>query len=94
MTTLLLADAWQLIGVLLMLAGAVGYLTIYYRRGFKGEAGGACGSNCGIPFKRLVNSKQPPEDPPANTGRPFVPAEDLADLAARRRKEQEKKMSG
>lgn len=94
MTTLLLADAWQLIGVLLMLAGAVGYLTIYYRRRFKGETGGACGSNCGIPLKRLVKPKQPQEDNRAGGGQPFVPAEDLADLAARRRKEQEKKVSG
>jgi hypothetical protein len=95
MHTHLLADTGHLIGVLLILAGAVGYLTIYYRRTIKGETGSACGTNCGIPLKRTKTPPaQSPEAKPPGSGQQFVPAEDLADRAARRRQEQEKKVSG
>jgi len=93
MHALLQTESGQLIGVLLILAGAVGYLTIYYRRKFKGETGDCCGSSCGIPLAR--KSAQEPGDPkappPANRPQQFIPAENLADLAARRRREQDEK---
>lgn len=84
----------QLIGVLLILAGAVGYLTLYYRRTLKG--GGGCGAGCG---PRPTSSTHRPEarnpethDPQAPAelaGRPFVPLENLADRAARVRQNRE-----
>jgi len=89
----MLAEAGQLIGVLLILAGAVGYLGLYFRRSFKG-GGGDCGCNCGIPLKR-VRSRDAQSAPakPAGGSQQFLPAENLADLAARchqDRKEAEK----
>jgi len=43
-----LGDGHQLIGVLLILAGAVGYLTLYFRRNLKGQSDGkgSCGCQC------------------------------------------------
>jgi hypothetical protein len=91
--TPILADAGQLIGVLLMLAGAVGYLTIYYRRKLKGDAGDCCGGGgCGIPLKRKPESNpQQAQDKPSTGSQQFLPAENLADLAARHRKQLDEK---
>lgn len=81
-TSPILADSVQLIGVLLILAGAVGYLTIYYHRKFKGGTG--CGCDCGIPLTRSREKKPDSAGP-----QQFLPAENLGDLAARHRQEQE-----
>lgn len=82
--TITLGDSGQLIGVLLILAGAVGYLSILLRRKFKGASGGGCGS-CGVPLKRPRDDGEPR----SGSGKQFVPLEDLEQLAARRRKEQD-----
>jgi hypothetical protein len=87
-----LADGGQLVGVLLILAGAVGYLTLYYRRKFTGDGGG-CGCGCGIPFRKARDGRSAPPAAGDRPGRPvpFVPAENLADLAARHRRELDEK---
>ena len=93
MNAFISGDPWQFIGVLLILAGAVGYLTIYYRRKFRGDAGDCCSSgSCGIPLRRKPESRsqQQPDKPSAGTQQ-FLPAENLADLAARHRKELDEK---
>lgn len=83
MSSFILAESGQLIGVLLIVAGAVGYLTIYYHRKFKGRPGSGCGCDCGIPLR---NANQ--QDTQAVAGsKQFIPAENLADLAARHREE-------
>jgi hypothetical protein len=84
----ILADG-QLIGVLLILAGAVGYLTLYYRRVMKGEEGGC---SCGIPLRRKKAADTPPGavNEASTTGgsrQQFLPVENLVDLAARHRRE-------
>lgn len=85
MAAALLGDTGQLIGVLLILAGAVGYLTIYYQRKFKGKSDGSCGcGDCGIPLRRA----QERDARRVGGTQQFVPAESLSDLAARRRVEQ------
>lgn len=86
----MLADGGQLIGVLLIMAAAVGYLTIYYRRVIKGDKSGGCG--CGIPFKGTCGDRETSSSDDRSPGagrRQFVPVENLADLAARRRQEHE-----
>jgi hypothetical protein len=52
----ILADGGQLIGVLLILAGAVGYITLYYRRTVKGGTG--CGCGCGTTTKRPATNTE------------------------------------
>jgi hypothetical protein len=92
LSAIILADSGQLIGVLLILAGAVGYLTIYYHRTIKGDQTG-CG--CGIPLRRKPGKEpeagrpEEPTSPPSANGdrQQFLPAENLADLAARHRRE-------
>jgi hypothetical protein len=79
----ILADAGQLIGVLLILAGAVGYLTLYFRRTLKGDGGCGCGCGASTPPKTERKTETTPDTAP----RQFVPVENLADLAARRRAE-------
>ena len=79
-----LADGAQLIGVLLILAGAVGYLALYFRRTIKGHGG--CGCGCGSSPRRWRKAK-----PSENTGdpQPFIPVENLSDLAARHREQRQ-----
>lgn len=84
MFSLILAESGQLIGVLLIVAGAVGYLTIYYRRKFKGGAGAGCGCDCGIPLRR---ARKQDAQSAAGGSKQFMPVENLADLAARHREE-------
>lgn len=79
----LLGDLGQFIGVLLILAAAVGYLTLYYQRKFKGKSDAGC-SSCGIPLRRA----QQQDAHRAGAARQFIPAENLAHLAERRRVEQ------
>lgn len=100
---MMLADTTQLIGVLLILAAAVGYLSIYFGRTIKG--GGNCCSDgsCGLPLFKRRQRRPSDVDPrsaesrgaesPANRATPsqFLPAENLADLARRRRREIEAK---
>ncbi|MBI4581273.1 MAG: hypothetical protein HY718_16340 [Planctomycetes bacterium] len=83
----MIADGTQLIGVLLILAGAVGYLTLHYRRVIKGDGGG-CGCGCGVSAKRPPSQSAPTSPAPAGTQQ-FLPAENLADLAARHRQERD-----
>ncbi len=83
----MLADSGQLIGVLLILAGAVGYLTLYYRRVVKGDHS-SCGCGSGIPLRRgAAESKTSPGA--ADAPKQFLPVEDLSALAARHRRERD-----
>ncbi len=82
----MLADHSQLIGVLLILAGAVGYLTIYFRRTAKGDPGCGCGCGCGVPLKRAKEADGNPSKT-AGDSQQFLPAENLADMAARHSRE-------
>ena len=79
-----LADGSQLIGVLLILAGAVGYLTLYFRRTLKGHGG--CGCGCGSSPPQVSKTKSS-----ESTGGPqqFIPVENLGDLAARHREQRQ-----
>ena len=75
-------DATQWIGVILIVAGAVGYLTRYYRRQLRG--GGGCAS-CGS----LDQPAQPEQSATGGGATQFLPAENLADEAKRMKQGQD-----
>jgi hypothetical protein len=69
-----MADAAQTIGLLLILAAAVGYLSLWLRRSAK--RGGCCScSEILCPTKKGEQRAEQPQ------GQAFVPSEDLADRA-------------
>lgn len=78
----MLGDSTQFIGAMLILAAAVGYLTLYFRRRIKGGGGGCCGDGCATMAKRNAD-----DSAKVGAGRPFIPSENLADVARRRRAE-------
>jgi hypothetical protein len=84
----MVAEANQTFGVVLIIAAAVGYLGLILRKSWRGQ-GGCAGCHTMRPSQPGANAEQAPPEAKSTTGTAFFPLENLADIARRRREQQE-----